>query len=322
MVGGVLCNRKCKFAYRRDFILDSPMIVYLDQNKWIELARILHGKDTSSRARRVLRDFEAARVEGRATFPLSSFHYIETSRVSNVGRKVRLGAAMWHFSRGTTIIGYQAIVRHELEVALAKHFPQVSPSRIDVLGKGHAHAFCSPPLRGVLQLLEEEVERSILMGNELLGIKPPSFYSTTHRENFLQHLLTLHARYKEVSSELRENWLYAMSTIDILNPINDVMVQHGLEKTAMDGLGEERLKQVIDDMPTRRVDLHLHRQVLRNPNYTARVSDLEDWGGLAVASCYCDVVICEKHMADMLRRDSFTTHARVEVALDKTFTTA
>jgi hypothetical protein len=229
---------------------------------------------------------------------------------------------MWHFSRGMTIIGYQAIVRHELEVALAKHLPQVRPGTIGVLGKGHAHAFCAPPLQGVLALFEEEVERSMLMGNRQLGIAPPSSYSATYRENFRRHLSALHARYKEVPRELRENWLYAISTIDILNPINDAAAKHGLEKAALDGLGEQRWKQVIDDMPTRRVDFHLHRQVLRNQKYVARASDLEDWGGLTMAVCYCDVVICERHMADMLRRDGFVTRARVEVALENTFRAA
>jgi hypothetical protein len=87
----------------------------------------------------------------------------------------------------------------------------------------------------------------------------------------------------------------------------------------LDGLGEKKLKQVINDMPTRRVDLHLHRQVLHNSNYRARPTDLEDWGGLVIASSYCDVVVCEKHMASMLKRDGFKTHARVEVNLENTF---
>lgn len=159
----------------------------------------------------------------------------------------------------------------------------------------------------------------MLLGNEMLGIEPLASYSVTHRETFRQHLSMLHARFKEIPKELRENCLYAMSTVDILNPINDVMTKHGLSKAEMDALGEHRLKQVIDDMPTRRVDMHLHRQVLRNPNYVSRQSDLEDWGGLALASCYCNVVVCEKHMADMLRRDGFKTEARVEVDLEATF---
>lgn len=110
-----------------------------------------------------------------------------------------------------------------------------------------------------------------------------------------------------------------MSTVDILNPINDVIRKHGLPKDALECLGEQRLKEVINDMPTRRTDLHLHRQVLRNPSYLSRSTDLEDWGGLALASCYCGVVVCEKHMADMLKRDGFRTHARIEVNLERTF---
>ena len=296
------------------------MIIYLDQNKWIELARMAYGKDNSARAKRVLRDFEFASNSGHVEIPLSSFHYVETSRISNVDRKVRLGTVMWRFSKGVTIIGYSAVVRHELESALAKHFSQITVSNISILGRGHAHAFCAPPLKGVLAHIEEEVERSLLIGNEVLGIKPPASHSSEYRENFREHLATLHSRQKEVPKELHENWLYAMSTIDILKPINDTILKHGIPKEALNELGEQKLKEIIEDMPTRSVDLHLHKQVLRNPSYRARTTDLEDWGSLAIASSYCDVVVCEKHMADMLKRDGFRTYARVEVNLENTFT--
>jgi len=144
------------------------MIVYLDQNKWIELAKMVHGKDNSTRAKNVVRDFEAAIDGDHVVVPLSAFHYMETARVSNAERR-------------------------------------------------------------------------------------------------------------------------------------------------------RRLKTVINDMPTRYLDLHLHRQVLRNPNYASKITDLEDWSGVGVASCYCDVVVCEKHMADMLKRDRFVTKARIETDLEKTF---
>jgi hypothetical protein len=292
------------------------MVVYLDQNKWIELARMFHRKDVTDRAQRILRSFETARTDGHAVFPLSNVHYIETARVSNVGRKVRLGEAMWHFSQGVTLVAYSTIVRHELEVALAMHLPQLVPGAVSILGKGHAHAFGAPPLSGVLAAFADEVERSLLTGNRRLGIQPPAFAGTTQRENFREHLATLHARFQDVAPELRENWLYAMSTVDILNPLNDVAARHSLPPSALETLGEDRLKQVVDAMPTRRVDMHLHREVLKNRAYVAKASDLEDWGGLAVASCYCDVVVCEKHMANMLQRNGFSTPARIETALD------
>ena len=36
-------------------------------------------------------------------------------------------------------------------------------------------------------------------------------------------------------------------------------------------------------------------------------------------SCYCDVVICEKHFADMLKRDQYVSNARIETKLDNVF---
>ena len=103
------------------------MVIYLDQNKWIELARVFHGKDAGARATSLLGRFEEAVNEGRVTFPLASVHYGELSRVSNAGRKARLGVAMWHFSKGVTLIGYPEVVRYELEVALSAHLPEVVP---------------------------------------------------------------------------------------------------------------------------------------------------------------------------------------------------
>lgn len=63
----------------------------------------------------------------------------------------------------------------------------------------------------------------------------------------------------------------------------------------------------------------MHRQVLKNEQYKPKQSDLEDWGGIGVASCYCDVVVCEKHFANLLQRDGYKPKARIETKLDNVF---
>lgn len=262
---------------------------------------------------------DAVCTAGHATLPLSAIHYIETSRISNDGRKVRLGSTMWRFSRGRTIAGYPAVVRHELEVALSAHFTHIVPEELQILGFGHAHAFGEAAASTVPSSFAEEFERTMLVGNEVLRIPPPASYASQHRENFRSHLASLHVRAAELKPELRENFLYAISTVDILEPLNRAMVKHRLPANTLEIFGETGLKKLINDMPTRRVDLHLHKQVLRNPKYAPKPTDLEDWAALAVASCYCDVVVCEKHMADMLSRDGFRAKARIEVDLDQTF---
>lgn len=295
------------------------MIIYLDQNKWIELAQMTHGKGCQDKAKRVLRDFNAVVDGNQVCLPLSACHYIETSRISNIGRKTRLGTTMLAYSKGTTIVGYPAVVRHELEVALSRHFPQIKADELPILGRGHTHACGIPPLQGILAAFEDDVERSMLIGSEKFGLPPLASNISQQRKNFHNHLATIHSRQMLVPKSMRENWIYTMSMIDILDPINEVLAKYCIPFDFLGRLGSSKLKEVIDDMPTRRFDIHLHKQVLRNPNYKSRESDLEDWASLAVASSYCDVVVCEKHMADMLKRDGFKTKARIEVDLEKTF---
>jgi hypothetical protein len=295
------------------------MIVYLDQNKWIELAKMVNGKDNSIRAKNVVRDLEAAVESGHVVIPLSAIHYMETARVKSASLRSKLGAVMWHYSKGYTIAAYPLVVRHELEVALSKHFPEVHPKPLQFLGRGSSHAFGISAPTGLLSLIEEEVERSMLVGNKKLNMEPPFFQSRKYQENFKSHLVSLHTRKKELEKEKWENWLYAILTVDIAKPLHEVSLQFSLPEDLFDRLGEQGMKSVINDMPTRHLDLHLHKQILRNPNYAAKITDLEDWTGVGVASCYCDVVVCEKHMADMLRRDGFKTKGRIETDLEKIF---
>jgi hypothetical protein len=304
--------------------LGVGMIVYLDQNKWIELARIVHGKDRSPRAREILRQIKAG-IESGCILPLSHIHYIETARISNVGRKSRLGSVMWDYSKGFTMASYTTIVEHEIECALAKHFPQVKPSALTLIGRGVAHAFGQfamshlPP--GVPSRWDDAIEKAMLTGYAGNAVDPLSFRSESHRENFRAHLEKLHTTKKELPKEKWDDWLYAIALTDILDPLNRVLTRHRLEKSFFDALGREKITALVDDMPTRRLDLHLHRQVLKNPQYKPKKTHLEDWAGLGVASCYCDVVVCENHMADMIRREGFRPKARIETNLSNLFRT-
>ena len=112
-----------------------------------------------------------------------------------------------------------------------------------------------------------------------------------------------------------------MALADIRNPLAEVMYRHNIDESDFENLGETQLKAIVDEMPTRHLDLHLHKQVLKNPSYNSKITDLEDWAGVGIASCYCDVVVCEKHMDDMIQRDHFSVKARIETNLANIFQT-
>lgn len=299
-------------------MLQKHMNIYLDQNKWIELAQIYHGKNSDPKAIKLLEEIDKLVESGHCTFPLTAVHYMETARISNPGRKQRLGEVMWKYSAGKTAASYTAVIMHELSIALSKHFPQVKPKKLTLIGKGISHAYDKPFDQMFPPALEDEFERSILTGESLFGDEFSGFYGVENRKKFQNHLATLQ-RIKELPPNKWEDCIHAIVLADIVKPLAAIQQKFGISEDDFETLGSEGMTQVINDMPSRKLDAHLHRQVLRNPNYNAKISDLEDWAGPAVASQYFDVVVCEKHLADLIKRDKFQTKARVEKSIYKIF---
>ena len=292
------------------------MIIYLDFNKWIELSKFEHGKDSSKRARQILKEFRAAKASG-CIFPLSSVHHIEFSRISNLGRRERLGSVMWEYSQGNALAPYGRIVEREIEVAFKKYFPKIVPRKLELIGRGVDFSFGVEIDSPLYHNLSDLFNKTMLTGSEELNIDPISSDNLfKQRKSFLSHLEEIHTKKHELEKSKLDDWLHALSMADILDPINRVLDYHGIDFSFLSSLDIAEHRSLLHSMPTRRLDIHLHRQVLKNPNYKAKMSDLEDWGGVGVASCYGDVVICEKHFADMLSRDKYRPKARIETKLE------
>ena len=94
--------------------------IYLDQNKWIQLARIYHGKDSEPSSQEFLQKFLWLTESGAVCFPLSSVHYMETTRNRNHEQRKKTGELMWALSKGVTLASYTDIVEFEIRNALSK----------------------------------------------------------------------------------------------------------------------------------------------------------------------------------------------------------
>ncbi|MBN1475036.1 MAG: hypothetical protein JW914_10495 [Syntrophaceae bacterium] len=294
------------------------MIVYLDQNKWIELAKIYHGKLSPPGDVAFLKEIKAS-IECGYKYPLSAIHYMEFSRISNVERRKRLGEVMWKYSKGITLASTKAITIKEIETSLKQFFPNIKPRPFSLICSGIEHTFGESLGKTLPDWLNSFIDEAMLKGHDVFNIEPISHFSTKYRENFRYHLESLHQTKAKLDKSKWENWLYAMAITDIRNPLAIVMKDNDLDKDVFENFSVDQLNKFVDAMPSRSLDLHLHRQVLKNPNYKPKISDLEDWSGLGVAACYCDIVVCEKHFASMLKRDEFKTHARVVTNLYEIF---
>jgi hypothetical protein len=257
---------------------------------------------------------------------------METWRITENGRRRRLGEFMNLLSGGQTFASYRAILTHELEAAVARREPNLArPQPFAILGRGVSHAFgialdqyrlpddvktkCSDNSEKLEQAIRAAMEQWAVHGVSPFGDQAPSFGYTSHNRTFKKHIDDLAATLSNLTPQKQDDALYAISIADARGPITDVLARHGLDWNWCSRLGVSGLKELVDDLPSRRVDLHLHRQVLRNPQLRGKITDLEDWAGLGPAVAYADMVVCERHFADLVKRDGFQAQAYVTTDL-------
>ncbi len=197
----------------------------------------------------------------------------------------------------------------------------VTPRELKLIGRGIPHAFAEKIESPLIEAFADEVDEAMLTGIKELDIEPIQYSSQKHRENFSNHLSSLNTRKHELPKSLWENWLYAIAMKDIAHPLYEVMCKHSIPNSMLSNWSEYEFKEFLNRIPTRKLDIHLHRQVLKNPQYKSKLSDLEDWAGLGIAMCYCDLVICENHFADLVLRDNYKTNARVTTSINELFPT-
>jgi len=94
-------------------------IVFLDTNKWIELARGHYDRVTESKV--VAQTVAATSDSGEATFPISVAQLEETTKNRNPERRRRLAEFILRVSKGWTILPAPRIVDFELENACGSY---------------------------------------------------------------------------------------------------------------------------------------------------------------------------------------------------------
>lgn len=79
---------------------ESPLLVYFDLNKWIDLAHAETGTDKGKQHESALINAERWASEGRLIFPLSSGHIMEVAKIGNDTQRRTLARLMAKLSQG------------------------------------------------------------------------------------------------------------------------------------------------------------------------------------------------------------------------------
>lgn len=130
--------------------MPHALIIYLDQNKWIELLKAESGASGSSKVVDVLVALRAAISDGRVVVPLSSAHYLETWHRTDSRSRHALATLMCGISKFVTMSPVQHLLCLEVESFLLRYYRWKYCLCVPVhvksvfLGWGVSHAFNSP----------------------------------------------------------------------------------------------------------------------------------------------------------------------------------
>jgi hypothetical protein len=300
--------------------------VYLDQNKWIDLARADTGRNEAIRHVLDLAG-EAAKLS-LASFPLSATHYMETWNARSARQRWSLASTMLKLARPGasirphTIAGPPEVLPMELDIALQRRFGRpLVVRRWPVFGEGVGHAFGRPAIRyeapGDLPLSREqrravEYDALRLFEAALLAGPPVDFpipgmdrqgYRTPSRA-YMEGEKNQVELFKQIQAtrEQRARYLAAGSVIDILQPLNDALFRAAIYPQELMSLSKQEMTDFLRDIPTRDVDYELHCLRHENPQLPRRLGDLQDLVALSVAVVYCDAVVTERFWASLIRR--------------------
>lgn len=302
--------------------------IYLDQNKWIDLARAATGHDLGERFGDALAVSRAAVASGAAAFPLDMYRYWETGKRGNGQSRNDVAHLMHELSRQRTMAVPFGVLDQELDFALHRRFGRPEHPRLQqVFGIGMRHigegrldwpnldlsalpdggASVPAGLRSqledaVIQFVEREVLRA---GPDTFRASGFDHGASDHGQRFVdfENLVAATITHHGLTGDAIDQAVRGADFGDIRPAVIDALGRIGMTYDEfMKGMTVGELMSFMDDLPTRYVTnvmrsaKHRQRQQKWEPN------DFIDIVALPVAAVYCDVVVTEKQWAHRMRQ--------------------
>lgn len=309
-----------------DVSMSVVLRVYLDQNKWIDLARAATGRPEGARFVEALAAARVAVAAGTAVFPLDLYRYWETSKRRHDRSRNDVVDVMRELSQQQTMALPLGILDMELDAALRRRFGR--PERVrrqTIFGAGLQHitgdrmnwpkpdysaladgGASVPDDRraqlevALIEVIEEHLHRA---GPDTFRAAGFDLAAADHGKRFVEFE-------KKVAASIAEHRLTGGAVDQAVRgaDLGDIRpaVTNALERIGrtwdefIDHATVADLMRFIDDLPTRYVTNVMRSAKHRQTEQKWEPNDFFDVVALPVASVYCDVVVTEKQWVHRL----------------------
>ncbi|MEV7757829.1 hypothetical protein AB0O16_07625 [Microbacterium sp. NPDC089180] len=297
--------------------------VYLDQNKWIDLARAATGHPAGARYTEALDAARTAVGAGKASFPLDMFRYAETGKRSDDRSRNDVANVMIELSNRHTMAPGRYVLPAELDHALkARYGRPEEPRHREVFGTGVRHLtngqVVLPELDisllrnsgndidvadypRIQEIYSQLLEADLMRAGPAIARSAGVVTDTLHPDQqYIDHenKIASEIRARGLSGDMLDLAVRASDLGDIQSAVTEAVDAIGLTwDRFVEDLGPAGLVDFMDDLPTRQVTNVMRGAKLRQTEQKWELHDLNDILGLSVAAVYCDVVVTEKQWA-------------------------
>jgi hypothetical protein len=313
--------------------------VYLDQWVWIRLARAAKGDPREDSDPQVLAAVQDAAENGVA-FPLSTTHYIETSKITNPQKRLDVARTMASISHCRTLRARRVLLRHQMLHAMHLAFgrPAFRPQAPDVLGTGFRWAFEGEPgplrlhdpagpvdpatIDGMPDFLRKANQVAELMilagpGDQEVGILRQQYgYRPEATIEVQASRLEWESSYVEVLAEhpaSRAELRVRLQARELLHEhlalYTELASEYRINLSReirydpdRPNVSRRAMVSFADTIPTLRIAVDLKTELFRNATKPWTMNPIYDIDALSMAIPYCHVVVPDREMADLLSR--------------------
>ena len=301
--------------------------VYLDQNKWVDLARAATGHPRGAEFVEALTMARAAVSAGQVSFPLDMYRYWETAKRGDDRSRNDVAGLMLELSRHHAMATPFGILDMEIDQALQRRFGRpVEPRQRQVFGIGMRHisdgniswpgldlSFLPDGGASVPGGLRVQMNRAVegFVEDQVLRAGPATFRASgfdlaadDHGARFVEWEILVAAKIREVGlkGDHIDMAVRAADLGDIRSAVENALGRIGMSwESFLDGLGPTGMFEFIDDLPTREVTNIMRSARHRQSEQRWLPNDFVDILALPVAAVHCDVVVTEKQWVHRLR---------------------
>ncbi len=312
--------------------------IYLDQNKWIDLAAAAKGLKKGERHQDALTLAQAGVARGYASFPLSFIHYIETENRRPWQARQELARTMAMLSRFHTIAPLDVVLPHEIDLAFQGIFGLPLVARdAQVFGVGVSHA-TNHPMPAFRVPEDKRSDSEFVRRFEgwaadyrewvMLGGFPPkagvdeSEFDTAQKE-VGERLAQEQERYRLSrreggwhTGERSKRVSKAVAFAGWKDELSEALGRAGLHWGHLYALKRDGMSRLVEAIPIIHVASELQRQREAAADKPWDPHDVNDIFFLIVALVYCDIVVTEKQWVDLARRSGLDQRYRTVLLND------